>query len=58
MENILNLTPIQSILVVVLNAWIFVIFPIIVIRKLNYLTNLVEAQFEPDTQPPDHSSEE
>ena len=50
MENIFNLSPAQSFLVVALNAWIFVIFPIWVIRKLNYMTNLLEAQFQQDDQ--------
>ena len=50
MENIFNLTPIQSFLVVALNAWIFVIFPVWVIRKLNYMTSLLEAQFQGDDQ--------
>jgi len=31
-----------------LHAWIFIIFPVLVIRKLNYMTTLLEAQFEPN----------
>ncbi len=42
MENMLNLTPTQSLLVMALNVWIFVVFPMIVIRKLNYLTTMLE----------------
>jgi len=50
MENILNLTPMQSLLMLALNAWILVIFPIIVIKKLNYMTNLMEAQLDQEDQ--------
>ena len=46
MENILNLTPGQLILAMALQAWTLVIFPVIVIRKLNYLTALVESFYE------------
>ena len=47
MENMINIqmTPLQSILVAALNIWIFIVFPIIVIKKLNYLTSLLEAQY-------------
>jgi len=54
MENILNLSPVQAFFVVLLNAWIFVIFPLIVIRKLNYLTELLESQCQGDA--PDESA--
>ena len=37
MENVFQLSPIQSFVILALNAWIFVIFPIIVIKKLNYM---------------------
>lgn len=46
MESIFHLTPFQSLIILVLNAWIFIIFPVIVIRKLNYLTAVMEAQME------------
>jgi len=46
MENVFNLTPLQSLLVLALNAWILIIFPILVLKKLNYMTGLLEAQFE------------
>ena len=48
MENALNLnlSPAQAIVILGLQVWIFIIFPLIVIRKLNYLTRLVESQFE------------
>ena len=50
MENILNLTPLQSLFVLALNVWIFAIFPMLVIRKLNYLTAMMEAQFTDEEQ--------
>jgi hypothetical protein len=50
MENILNLTPVQSLFIVALNVWMFVIFPVIIIKKINYLTAIIEAQFLPEDQ--------
>ena len=47
MENVFNLTPVQSFLILALNAWIFIIFPVLVLKKLNYMTTLLESQFEP-----------
>jgi len=52
MENILNLTPGQSLMILALNAWIFVVFPVLVLKKLNYLTALLESQFVQDDQEP------
>ncbi len=46
MENFLNLTPVQTFFVLLLDAWIIIIFPLIVIRKLNYLTELIESQIQ------------
>ena len=48
MENVLNLnlSPTQVIVILGLQVWIFIVFPVIVIRKINYLTRLVESQFE------------
>jgi len=40
---IANFTPLQMFLALALQIWIFVIFPIIVIRKINYLTALVQS---------------
>jgi len=50
MENIFHLTPAQSLFVLALNAWMFIIFPVLVIRKINYLTALLESQFEQGEQ--------
>ncbi|MDP2653894.1 MAG: hypothetical protein Q8Q08_07680 [Candidatus Omnitrophota bacterium] len=56
MEQMLGLTPqqymVQSMIATGLMIWMFVIFPVIVIRKLNYLTALLEAQYEDDTEDP------
>ncbi len=43
MENSItvNFTPLQMLLSLALQVWI-IVFPILVIRKLNYLTALVE----------------
>ncbi len=48
MENGINLsvTPIQALLALVFQIWI-VVFPILIIRKLNYLTQLFQEQFGP-----------
>jgi len=55
MENMLNLTPTQSILVMALNVWIFVVFPMIVIKKLNYLASMMEAQLLGDEDEEDQA---
>ena len=46
MENAItvNITPLQAILNLAFLTWIFIIFPIIIIRKLNYLTALIQDQ--------------
>ena len=48
MENFFNLSPLQTFFVLALNAWIVIIFPVIVIRKINYLTELLESQLSDD----------
>jgi len=52
MENVFNLTPLQYFIVLVLHAWIFFIFPILVLKKLNYISTLLESQFEPSDSEP------
>ena len=44
MENILQLSPMQSLVILLLNAWILIVFPIVVIKKINYLIALLENQ--------------
>ena len=45
MENTINvnLTPLQVILSIAFQIWI-VVFPIIIIRKLNYLTDIMQSK--------------
>lgn len=47
MENAItvNLTPLQALLSLAFQAWI-VVFPIILIRKINYLTDIIQEQFD------------
>ena len=51
MENSISvsLSPLQIILSLAFQIWI-VVFPIIIIRKLNYLTDLLQSQFDPDKE--------
>ncbi len=47
MESMLSqITPVQMFFMFAIQIWVVVIFPVIVFRKLNYLTQLVESQFE------------
>ena len=50
MENIFNLTPLQALFVMGLNAWLFVVFPVLIIKKVNYLTAMMEAHLFPEDQ--------
>ena len=45
MENAISISvsPLQALLALAFQIWI-VVFPIILIRKLNYLTNLIASQ--------------
>jgi len=45
MENFLQMSPLQFAIALAINIWMFVIFPVIVIRKLNYMTQILEAQY-------------
>ena len=44
MENVLALTPVQQFFILAMHTWMFLIFPIMVIRKLNNISNLLESQ--------------
>ncbi len=47
MDAMLNqITPLQMFFMFAIQIWVVVIFPVIVFRKLNYLTKLIESQFE------------
>lgn len=50
MENLLNLSPAQIMLGFVLNIWIFVIFPIMVLKKLNYMSGLLEGLYSEEEE--------
>ena len=48
MESLLQMTPIQVAIALAVQIWMFVIFPVIIIRKLNYMTQILEAQYYRD----------
>ena len=54
MENAINLSvsPFQVILALAFQIWI-IVFPIIIIRKINYLTSLIAAQNYDENIPDD-----
>ncbi|MBI5415311.1 MAG: hypothetical protein HZA29_00695 [Candidatus Omnitrophica bacterium] len=49
MENAItvNLTPLQVLLSLAFQVWM-IVFPIILIRKINYLTDIIQEQFYPN----------
>ena len=51
MENAINVSfsPLQVLLSLAFQVWI-IVFPIIIIRKLNYLTALLQDQLEPEDE--------
>jgi len=59
MENAINIsvTPMQALLGLVFQIWI-IVFPIILIRKINYLTALITSQSEFQEQSDDPESVE
>ena len=51
MEAMLGqITPLQMVVMFAIQLWVVVIFPVMVFRKLNYLTELVESQFKEETE--------
>ena len=44
MDNVLGLSPVHQLLILAINTWMFVIFPVLVLRKLNHITTILEAQ--------------
>lgn len=51
MEAMLGqISPVQMFFMFAIQLWVVVIFPVIVLRKLKYLTELVESQFEEETE--------
>lgn len=55
MENLLNLSAGQLMVALLIQVWVVVIFPVIVIRKMNYLTALIEGLYEEE---PDGKTDE
>ena len=53
MENAINisLSPIQALLSLAFQVWL-IVFPIIIIRKLNHLSDLLQQHFDPDQEMP------
>jgi len=51
MENAIsiNVSPLQMLLSLVFQVWI-IVFPILIIKKLNYLTELLEERFDTDKE--------
>ncbi len=41
----LNVTPFQAILALAFQVWL-IVFPILILKKLNYLTRLLEDRFQ------------
>ena len=50
MENVLSLSPVQQFIIIAVNAWMFIIFPVLVLRKLNHITSLLESQVEEEEE--------
>ena len=55
MNSVIQLTPVQTVFILVIQIWIFVIFPVLVLRKLNYMTSLLEARYYEDQDESDPS---
>ena len=47
-DAMISVSPAQMLLALAFQVWI-IVFPILIIRKLNYLTELLRAQFEADS---------
>jgi len=56
MESVLTFTPAQQVLIVVIQLWLVVFFPLLILRKLNHICNLLEIQVYQDEED-DGSSE-
>ena len=46
---VMNLSPVQVLLTLAFQIWL-IVFPIFIIRKLNYIINILEDQFYPDNE--------
>lgn len=58
MENnfTVSITYFQAILSLLFQIWL-VVFPIIIIKKLNYIVDILQAQFEEDDHETPHEAE-
>jgi len=57
MENMtVSVTPLQALLSLLFWAWL-IIFPLLIIKKLNYITELLQAQFEDEGSDDDTPAE-
>lgn len=56
MENSINLsvTPLQALLALAFQVWM-IVFPIILIRKINYLTDLLQEHLDEQSPKPTNS---
>ncbi len=50
MENVLALTPAQQMLFVAIQLWLVVFFPLLILRKLNHISSLLEMQIYQDEE--------
>lgn len=50
MNTVMNFSPLETFIILAINAWMFVVFPMIVIKKLNYMTALLESMYDNQNQ--------
>lgn len=48
METLLQLTPAQQLFILAVQVWIVVLFPWLLLTKLNHISQLLEMQFQDD----------
>ena len=58
MEKALSFTLIQQVIIFILQAWVFIGFPVLVLRKLNYIASLLETQIYEDDEEEDAEGDE
>jgi hypothetical protein len=60
MDNVLNLTPtpMQLMFAALLQIWLYVIFPVLILRKLNYMRDLLEGLYDENEPEPDSGNDE
>ena len=50
MESVLTLTPAQQVLIIAVQLWLVIFFPLLILRKLNRICNLLEIQVYPEEE--------